>query len=469
MLTHVSTKRWAVCCFLLIGLFYPALCRAESSTDKPNFVIIFADDLGYGDLGCYGHPTIRTPNLDRLSAEGLKFTQFYAASAICSPSRASLLTGRLPKRCGVNGVFWPHSKDGLPTGEITVAELLRKEGYATACIGKWHLGHKAGYRPTDRGFDLFYGIPASNDMWINSEAEFAESAEFREGTTLEQVRSGAYEKHQPAYVPVMRNEKVVEFPANQRTLTKQYTEEAIKFIEDNKDAPFFLYLPNNAPHTPLFASDSFEGKSLRGRYGDVVEEIDWSVGEVIKALKQNKLDKNTLVIFTSDNGPWVSAKFNSGSAGALKGGKFTTWEGGFREPAIAWWPGTIPAGQVNTDITSTLDLMPTLLDFAGGQAPGDRVIDGYSLRETLTEQAPSPREHIYYYRHGKLRAVRMGPWKMHYETMPGNGDYKYTKHDPPLLFKIDQDPGERYDVSKNNKRVIEQIQKHVAEHKASFE
>ena len=460
---------------LLIAAFSSSLfifgtrATAQAESRRPNFVIFYVDDLGYGDLSCFGNPTIDTPNLDRMAAEGMKLTHFYAPSSICSPSRAGFLTGRLPARCGVNGVFWPDSENGLPKSEVTVARLLRDSGYATACIGKWHLGHAEGYLPTARGFDLFYGLPCSNDMWISSDASFSNDAQFREGAGVETVRSGDYERHSPAYVPLMLNEQVITFPADQAALTRQYTEQAIGFIRENMDKPFFLYVPNNAPHTPLFASERFRGKSLRGRYGDVVEEIDWSVGKILAELKSHGLDSNTLVIFTSDNGPWETARFNGGSAGLLRGGKFTTWEGGFRVPAIAWWPATIEPGQVHHGISSALDLMPTLLDFAGVELPNDRVLDGYSLRDMIIDGSESPREEIFFYRHGRLRAVRVGEWKLHYETMPGNGEYEYTEHDPPLLFRIDMDPGERFDVAARNPQVVQRIERLIEEHRRTFE
>jgi len=439
-----------------------------SAAKKPNFVIIFADDQGYADLGCFGHPTIKTPNLDRMAYEGMKLTQFYSASAICSPSRAALLTGRLPKRCGVTEVLWPHTKKGLPASEITLAELLKQSGYATACIGKWHLGHRNGYLPTDRGFDSYYGIPYSNDMWIDAEAKMAKDIVLREDVTIEDIRADKYKRYNPKYVPLMRNDEVVEFPADQMTLTKRYTAQAIEFIKENQKKPFFLYLPHTMPHIPLYASESFKDKSLRGLYGDVIEELDWSVGRVLNKLKDTGLDKNTLVVFTSDNGPWLSTKLNGGSAGMLRGGKFTTWEGGHREPAIAWWPGTVPAGTVNMGITSTLDILPTFLDFAGAEVPGDRVIDGYSLQELLTKNKKSPREIMYYYRGGKLRAVRMGHWKVHYETMPEIEGKKYTKHDPPILYNIEQDPGEQYNIAPKHPDVLTRIQKIVDEHQKTF-
>lgn len=449
--------------FLLSGM-----CLAQSRTSQPNFVIIFADDMGYGDAGCYGHPTIKTPNLDQMAAEGMRFTQFYSANSVCSASRASLLTGRLPKRCGTTGVYWPHTAEGLSKNEITVANILKQKGYATTCIGKWHLGHRDGYAPTSRGFDSYYGVPYSNDMWIDPEIKLADDIVLREGVTVEKIRSDAYKKHKPHYVPLMQDDEVIEFPADQTTLTKRYTEQAIAFIRSHQNEPFFLYLPHTMPHIPLYASKSFKDKSMRGLYGDVIEELDWSVGQILTTLKETGLDQNTLVIFTSDNGPWLSKKFDGGSAGLLRGGKFTTWEGGHREPAIAWWPGTVPAATVNRGIASTLDILPTLADFAGAKIPSDRVMDGYSLCELITKNSKSPRQVMYYYRNGKLRAVRMGKWKLHYEST-GSNTFKYATHESPVLYNIDCDPGEHYDVADQNPAVVAEIQKVVDAHNRTFD
>ncbi|HKK11864.1 MAG TPA: sulfatase, partial [Flavobacteriaceae bacterium] len=299
-----------------ILLFAIPFCGIAQNMDtNPNIIIIFVDDMGYGDLGCYGHPTIRTPQLDKMADEGMRFTQFYVAAAVCTPSRAGLLTGRYPVRTGLvegimrRDVLFPNDDNGLSPNEVTIAEVLKQKNYATMAIGKWHLGDLPKYLPTIQGFDSYYGIPYSNDM---------DYVPAKDG--------------KPGYwnVPLMRNEKIIERPAEQHTLTQRYTKEAIKFIEDNKSRPFFLYLAHSMPHIPIYASSDFEGKSRRGLYGDVVEELDWSTGEILKTLRNLKLDKNTLVIFTSDNGPWLVQKQNGGSAGLLKEGKKTTWEGGMR-------------------------------------------------------------------------------------------------------------------------------------------
>lgn len=435
---------------------------------KPNFVVIFADDMGYGDAGCYGNPTIKTPNLDRMAAEGMKLPQFYSASSVCSPSRASLLTGRLPKRCGVTGVLWPHTQKGLLAGEVTVADLLKRNGYTTTCIGKWHLGHRQGYLPISRGFDSYYGVPYSNDMWIDPNMKLAKDIKLREGVTVREIRADKYKKHRPHYVPLMRDDEVIEFPADQATLTRRYTERAIAFIKENRNRPFFLYLPHTFPHIPLFASESFQDTSRRGLYGDVIEELDWSVGEVLGTLKEMGLDKNTLVLFTSDNGPWLSVKLAGGSAGLLRGGKFTTWDGGHREPALAWWPGTVPAGTVNMTLASTLDVMPTCLDLAGVKLPTDRAIDGYSLKDALTQGAESPRQTMFYYSGPKLRAVRWKQWKLHLDEPRSELGGGYKQSDKRLLFNLEHDPGEKYNVADRNPEIVETIRRVIEKHLATM-
>src|SRR5262245_2150173 len=430
---------------------------AADKPAKPNVVIILCDDLGYGDLGCYGHPSIRTPNLDRMAADGMKFTNFYSAAEICTPSRAALLTGRLPIRSGMcsdtRRVLFPDSAGGLPASEVTLAKALKARGYATACVGKWHLGHLPQYTAMKHGFDSFFGLPYVNDMDRRTDigpkgraAFFAPKVEYWN-------------------VPLLRGDKVVERPADQHTLTKRYTEEAVGLIRNSKEKPFFLYLAYAMPHVPLFASKQFAGKSPRGLYGDVVEEIDWSVGCVMKALKEEKLDRKTLVFFTSDNGPWLQFNEHGGSAGLLRDGKGSTWEGGMREPGIAWWPGTVPAGVTTQELGCNMDLFTTAVKLAGGKVPADRPVDGLDLTPVLTGKGKSPRDTMFYYRGTKLFAVRHGPWKAHFITQPAYGPGKPVEHDPPQLYHLGRDPGEKTDVAKDQPEVLATIKKVVAAHR----
>jgi len=451
-----SHMRWSLAVASLV-------LAAPVAAAPPNVVIILTDDLGYGDLGCYGHPTIRTPNLDRMAAEGMKFTSFYSAAEVCTPSRAALLTGRLPIRSGMcsdtRRVLFPDSAGGLPANEITLAEALKPKGYATTCIGKWHLGHLPEYSALKHGFDSFFGLPYVNDMdRVPDKGPKGRAAFFAP-------------KIEYWNVPLMRNDRIVERPADQHTLTQRYTEEAVKFIKDKKDKPFFLYLAHAMPHVPLFASKGFAGKSERGLYGDVVEELDWSVGEVLQALRDEKLDKNTLVFFTSDNGPWLQFGEHGGSAGLLRDGKGSTFEGGMRVPGIAWWPGTIPSGATTHEMASTMDLFVTAVKLAGGEVPTDRPIDGYDMTPMLMGKGHSPRDTMYFYRGTKLFAVRHGPWKAHFLTQPAYGAGSKdgpTPHDPPLLYHLGRDPGEKTDVAKDNPKVVSQLREIAAKHSAAM-
>ncbi|MGB0609697.1 MAG: sulfatase family protein, partial [Verrucomicrobiales bacterium] len=363
------------------------------------------------DLGCFGSPKIKTPHLDQLAADGRKFTSFYSANSVCSPSRASLMTGCYPVRVSIPGVLFPRHDIGLNPDEITIADLLKTKSYATACIGKWHIGHKPKFLPTRQGFDSYYGIPYSNDMTIDPEAKLAENINLREGFTLDRVRN---EKPKKNLVPLMRNEEVIEYPCDQTTLTKRYTEEAVKFIEENKKRPFFLYLPHTMPHIPLFASEKFKGKSERGPYGDTIEEIDWSVGEIMKALRKNNLDENTLVVYTSDNGPWKLKGGRGGSANPLRGYKFQTYEGGMRVPCIMHWKGKIPPGSSCDEIAATIDLLPTIAGLSGVELPNDRTIDGKNIWPLISgkEGAKTPHEIYFFYKGKSLESARQGKWKL---------------------------------------------------------
>ena len=445
-----------------VSLIFLALlaCAGVHAAESPNIVIIFADDMGYGDLGAYGHPTMRTPNLDQMADEGMRFTQFYAAASVCTPSRAALLTGRLPIRSGMAGgearVLFPDSVNGLPAEEITIAEALREQGYATAAVGKWHLGHHPQYLPLNNGFDSYYGIPYSNDM------DRLVGGDFREPFWDPKVEYWN--------VPLMRDNEIIERPANQHTITRRYTEEAVRFIRNNNENPFFLYLAHSLPHVPLFRDEAFAGVSKRGLYGDVIEEIDWSTGRIIETLRGEGLAENTLVFFTSDNGPWLWFETHGGSAGLLREGKGTTWEGGMREPAIAWWPGTIAAGREEMAVAGTMDLFPTALALAGAELPNDRIIDGKNLLPLLKEETSEAIHDVYFYYRGReIYAARKGPWKAHFITeLAYVTDTQYTEHEPALLFNLDHDPSEQYDVAAEFPEIITEILADVAEHQAQL-
>jgi len=426
----------------------------------PNIVIIYADDLGYGDLGCYGHPTIRTPNLDRMAAEGMRFTQFYSAAEVCTPSRAALLTGRYPIRSGMCHdqirVLRNNSVGGLPQDEVTLAELLKAQGYRTACIGKWHLGVWANdprHHPMNHGFDFQFGLPHSNDMNPNP-------------GNPKRANALADQKAEYWNSPLYRGMELVERPADQTTLTRRYTEEAVKFITLDKSKPFFLYFPHTFPHTPLFASKNFKGRSPRGLYGDVVEELDWSVGRVIETLRENGLAENTVVVFSSDNGPWLTMGETGGSAGLLREGKGSTWEGGMRVPGIVWWPGRIKPS-VCRDVACTMDLFATFAKLGGAAAPQDRDIDGMDISPLLFGSGRVERGVFCYYRGQRLYAARVGPWKAHFITQPSYGPEKPAVHAVPMLYNIEEDPSESRDVAGQHPDIISRIQAAVEKHRAT--
>ena len=419
--------------FLLLA----AVLSAAASARSPNVVVIFIDDMGYGDIGPYGATKQRTPHLDRMAKEGMKLTSFYAAP-VCSVSRAQMMTGCYGARVSVPGVYFPGQSVGLNPSEVTVAERLKEKGYATQIIGKWHLGDQPEFLPTRQGFDHYLGIPYSNDM----------------------LKKSADTKI--PVVPLLRDEKIVELMDGdaQTRLVEIYTKEAVDFIGRNKDKPFYLYFAHNAVHTPIHPGAAFAGKSQNGRFGDWVEEVDWSVGQVLEALRSQGLDKDTLVVFTSDNGPWLVKGTDGGSAGPLRGGKGSTWEGGVREPTIAWWPGRVPAGSVNDAVAGTIDLLPTFVSLAGGTVPASPVIDGRDITSILLGQSKdSAREAHYYFAAYDLQAVRQGRWKL---AIAPQSEGMNAKKGPKLaaglrLYDLDAEIGEQTDVAAQHPEIVAKL------------
>lgn len=433
-------------------------CTRTKHSPPPNFIIIFTDDQGYQDVGCYGAQGFETPNLDRMADAGIRFTSFYAAQAVCSASRAALLTGCYPNRISLLGALMPQARHGIHPDEETLAELLHKNGYATAIFGKWHLGHLRPFLPLQHGFDEYFGLPYSNDMWpwdYNNEMSPPE-----------------HNKSQHPFLPLFDgNEVIAELtkPEDQDQLTTSCTKRAVSFINRNKDKPFFLYIPHSMPHTPLGVSDKFKGKSKQGKYGDVIMEIDWSTGQILQALKENGLEENTLVIFTSDNGPWLNFGNHAGSAGPLREGKGTSWEGGVRVPCIMRWPGVIPAGAVCDKMAATIDLLPTLTDFAGAPRP-QKKIDGVNIAALLQgDKNAEPRNTLYYYYGKQLQCVRAGKWKLHfphsyrsYEGVePGQNGLNgpYARGETGLeLYDLEKDMGETLDVAAQFPDIVNRLQ-----------
>jgi len=427
--------------------------RGQAADALPNVVIVFTDDQGYGDLGCFGAKDFATPNIDRLAKEGVRFTDFHVSQPVCSASRASLLTGCYANRLGIHGALGPNARHGIHANETTIAEICKSRGYATGMAGKWHLGHHPMFLPTRHGFDSYFGLPYSNDMWPHHP----------------EAKKGTYPR-----LPLFENEKVIDddvTPEDQARLTTRYTQRAMKFIADNKDRPFFLYVAHSMPHVPLFVSDKYKGKSKQGLYGDVIQEIDWSVGEILKALAEHKLADNTLVIFTCDNGPWLSYGNNAGSSGGLREGKGTVWEGGVRVPMVARWPGKIPAGSVCREPAMTIDILPTVAKVVGAELP-KLTIDGKDIGPLLRGEpgAKCPHEaYFHYYAQGELQAVRAGKWKLMlphtYRTMDGQpqgadgkpGRYQQVKIEKPELYDLAADVSESKDVAAANPEVVKKL------------
>lgn len=420
---------------------------------KPNIIIILTDDQGYADVGSYGAEGFETPNLDRLADEGIRFTSFYVPASVCTPSRAALLTGRYPMRVGLPSVLFPRDTVGLHTNELTIAELLKQEKYATAAIGKWHLGAHPQFLPTNHGFDRFFGLPYSNDMSPEPE-----------NNPREEKRS----VFPP--LPLLEDTSIVEREPDQAQLLYRYTDRAVEFIKTNREKPFFLYFAHHFPHVPLFTTDRFLGSTERGLYGDVISEIDWSVGQILNTLEEMNLRENTLVVFTSDNGPWLVFGDHGGSAGELREGKITTFEGGHRVPAIASWPGQIPAGAVTAKVATSMDLMPTIARLAGAELPEDRIIDGYDIWPVLSgktdAESPYNNNPLYFYLDTSLQAVRLGPWKLHIPHNylgvgeAGSGGYVgvYKIGEIGLsLYNMEYDPGETHNLVNEYPKVVERL------------
>lgn len=455
---------------LLFALFLAVLAVSAAESRPPNVVIILADDLGYSDLGCFGNTQIKTPNIDRMAGEGMKFTSFYVAQAVCSASRAAMMTGCYANRVGMQGALNHTSKEGIHPDELLMPELCKASGYATAAFGKWHLGTYPLFNPLHHGFDEFLGIPYSND-----------NSKFHPSLAQEMPP-----------LPFYDGLKVIETDPDQSQFTRRFTERAVSFIENHKEKPFFLYLPHVMPHVPIFASDAFRGKSGSGLYGDVVEELDWSVGQIFDAIQRCGIDQDTLVIFFSDNGPFLSYGNHAGSAKPLREGKLTTFEGGVRSPFIARWPGRVPAGKVCDEPVMEIDLLPTIAGLIGSKLP-ERKIDGLNILPLLEGKADakSPHEALVFYGGDELQAIRSGEWKLHfphpYITVDGEpgrdgkparfGQMKpkaitqsgiagiasrhgYRVENIGLsLFNLKNDPGETRDLAKEHPEIVERLQK----------
>jgi arylsulfatase A-like enzyme len=436
-----------ICICATLGRAYAA--------ERPNFVVILADDLGYSDIGSFGAQHLETPSLDRMAKEGRRFTDFYVGGPACTPSRAALMTGCYPVRAGfadevayrADGTFshsrvlWPNSTFGMNADEITIPEVLRDAGYATGIVGKWHLGDAPQFNPLHHGFDEFFGAPYSHDM-------------------------------KPYYY--VRGEKQLSEKFDLDNHVRRYTDEATAFIRKHKDEPFFLYLPHHMPHTPLVASTAFKGKSKRGPFGDSVSELDWSVGQVLEVLRELKLDKRTLVIFTSDNGPWLVKGEQGGSARPLRGGKGTTYEGGVRVPCVMWWPGTIPADTTCREVAATMDFLPTFAALADATLPANHTIDGHNIFRLMTDDsAKSPWKALYYYLGNELHAVRSGPWKLRAKNNFFNEDI-YRKgaprelEMPAALYNLRNDPGEQKSVLQDHPKIAQRLERYLAEARADL-
>ncbi|MDB5388185.1 MAG: atsA 3 [Planctomycetaceae bacterium] len=464
-MSSFNNRRFGLVVLQILFVCFASVLNAseQQAGSTPNIVMIYADDLGYGDVGCYG-ARWKTPNLDRLAAEGIRFTDFYVAQPVCSASRTALLTGCYPNRLGIHGALGPNAKHGISADEMTLAELVKQQGYATAAVGKWHLGHHPEFLPTQHGFDQYLGLPYSNDMWPHHP----------------EAKPSTYPK-----LPLIDGKSIVDDDVtadDQMQLTGLYTQRAISFIEKNRTKPFLLYVAHSMPHVPLFTGEAFRGASKQGVYADVIQEIDWSVGQILEALQRSGIEKNTLVMFASDNGPWLSYGNHGGSAGSLREGKGTVWEGGVRVPFIARWPGKIPAGSVCHEPAMTIDLFPTIARITGAKLPPHK-IDGLDILPLLTgvPGSKSPQlAYFFYYHVGELHAVRSGRWKLilphTYRTMQGQppgkdgrpGQYRMVKVDAPELYDLENDPKELQECSAQHPEIVRQLQGYVENARADL-
>ena len=464
--------------------------RDVSAAERPNIIFILADDLGYGDLACYGSTEVATPNIDGMAKEGVKLTSFYVAP-VCSPTRAAFMTGCIPQRVGIGGVLFPRNNHGLNPDEKTLPELLKEQGYATAIIGKWHLGNLDLFQPLNHGFDAWYGTIASNSQgYYPNTKEYANDCVWRDGYTRESIL-----KLKEAKCALLRDNVVLEVPADQTQFTQRYTREAVRFITEHKDESFFLYLPHNMVHIPLHASAEFAGKSKLGIYGDAIQELDWSTGEILKTLKELGLDEKTLVIFTSDNGPHLG---QGASAGPLRGEKGSNFEGGVRVPCLMRWPGQIPANRVTDEPVTIMDMLPTFVAIAGGSVPQDRAIDGKDVWPVIAgaEGTKSPHDAIYYLRGNSVDGIRSGDWKflvvdakemasdaegelseeeknlsprqlkklMKEQAKTAKGD----KGEVEMLFNLRDDLGETKDLSKEHPEIATRLKEQLEIFRAEF-
>ncbi|WP_153557493.1 sulfatase family protein [Roseimaritima sediminicola] len=450
-----------------VCLLFASGSAVRGETRLPNFVIIFADDQGYGDLGCFGSETIATPHIDRMAAEGRRLTNFMVASPVCTPSRAALLTGSYPKRVGLHQhVLFPQSTKGLHPEEHTIADHLKAAGYATGCFGKWHLGHHPETLPRQNGFDVYFGIPYSNDM------------NHPDNKRKPRISSDNLWKDQESAVkywntPLIENEEIVELPVDQRTITRRYTDRAIDFIEQHQDQPFFVYLPHSMPHIPLYVPENAYDSDPQNAYKCVIEHIDAEVGRLMDTIRELDLAEDTIVIYTSDNGPWLQFKNHGGSAGPLRAGKGTTFEGGQRVPCVVWGPGRVPAGTECSELVATIDLLPSIASLIDRPLPEDRQIDGQDMSSCLvSETCQNPREeYLYYTSHGQIEGIRQGKWKLlvKYPRRRGNRARGEKVAPEVLLFDLDRDVGEANNLADEHPQLVQSLQQRMLQRDAEIE